>query len=406
MTVGNRTASGRVAALALGTFAIGTDGFVVAGVLPAIAHDLGTTVADAGLLVTVFALAYAVGAPMLTTAAASRERRSTLVCGMALLAAANLAAAAAPTYTALLAARVAAALAGGLYSPIALATAVQVSPRAQRGRAVSVVLAGLTVSLVIGVPLGSLLGDLGSWRWTFMFVAVLAAASAVGVRALLPAVPAAPTSSLGDRLALLSRPAVVANLAATFLWITGAFTVYTFIVPVLTSATGWGGSAISGLLLVYGAFAFAGNHLGGVGADRWGARRTIVVALTSLVGSLATIGWATRIGPTLGIPIVIAGLAAWAAAGWALTPPQSHRLIALTPSAGPEVLSLNTSAIYFGIAAGAALGSRVLAHLGRTQLGFAGAVLELAALVVVTRAPDTPEYSHRPLTPLAARRAS
>ncbi|MGH3302049.1 MAG: MFS transporter [Streptosporangiaceae bacterium] len=376
----------RVAVLALGTFAIGTDGFVVAGILPGIARDLHTTVATAGLLVTAFAIAYAIAAPLLTAAAARLERRNALVAGMAVLAAANLAAAAAPGYHALMAARVAAALGAALYSPIAMATAVRLSPPAERGRALSLVLAGMTVSLVAGVPAGSLLGSLLGWRWTFILVAALAALCGLGVRVLLPRVQATPATPLSARLALLRRPAVVASLGATFAWITGAFTLYTFIAPVLTAATGWTGPAISGLLLAYGAAAFAGNTLGGQAADRWGARRSIVIALSSLVVSLTALAYAAQRGPAAGRPIAIIAVIAWAAAGWSLTPAQAHRLIALTPAAGPEVLSLNTSAVYLGIAAGAALGGRVLSHLGVPQLGLAGAALELLALVIVTGA--------------------
>jgi len=384
----------RLAVLALGTFAIGTDGFVIAGVLPGIARDTHATLGAAGLLVNAFALVYAIAAPLLTAASARVERRTILIAGMLVLAASNAAAGLAPGYGWLMGARVAAAIGAAMYSPIALATAVQLSPASRRGRAVSLVLAGMTVSLVLGVPLGSLLGALGSWRWTFGLVAGLAAASGLGVAVLLPCVPAGPASSLASRLALLRRPAVVANLGATFVWITGAFTAYTYIAPILAGATSWRGPTTSALLLLYGAAAFAGNALGGRAADRWGARRSIVVALTSLVASLAAVGYATHIGPPDGVPVVIVGLIAWAAAGWSLTPAQSHRLVAMTPAAGPEVLSLNTSAVYFGIAAGAALGGQVLTRLGPALLGPAAAGLELLALLVVvsvrSRTPGAP----------------
>ena len=215
------------------------------------------------------------------------------------------------------------------------------------------------------------------------FVAALAATSGLGVRILLPHVPAAPASPLSTRLRLLRRPAVAANLGATFIWITGAFTIYTFIAPVLTAATGWTGPAISGLLLAYGTAAFAGNAIGGQAADRWGATRSIVMALSSLVVSMGGLAYAAQHGPAVGQPIAIIAMIAWAAAGWSLTPAQAHRLVALTPAAGPEVLSLNTAAVYLGIALGAALGGRVLSHLGVPQLGLTGAALQLLALIVV-----------------------
>lgn len=373
----------RVVVLALGTFAIGTDGFVVAGVLPGIAHDTGTSLAGVGLLVTAFALVYAVAAPLLTAAFARVERRRVLVSAMTVLAAANAAAAVAPGYDAIMAARVIAALGAAAYSPVAMATGVQLSAPHARARAIALVLGGMTVSLVLGVPLGTLLGALGSWRWTFAFVAVVAAVCAAGIAMLLPAVPAAPVSSLRTRLALLSRVSVAGNLTATFLWITGAFVLYTFITPLLTQATGWHGTSISILLLVYGAAAFAGNTLGGRSADRWGAVPTVAVGLGSLVISMATAGWAAQLGAPTGRIVIILALIAWPFAGWALTPAQSHRLVALSPAAGPEVLSLNTSAVYLGIAAGAALGAAIVHRADVAWLGACAAGLQLVAVLLV-----------------------
>jgi predicted MFS family arabinose efflux permease len=287
----------------------------------------------------------------------------------------------------ILAARIAAAFAGAIYSPIALIAAIQVSPDARRGRAVSVVLAGLTISLVVGVPLGTLLGYLGSWRWTFLFVAALASLTAIGLGLLLPIIPAGPKTPVRVRFAVLRRPAVVASLIAGFLWTTGAFTIYTFIAPVLRAATGWSGTALSALLLIYGAAAFAGNHIGGLCADRLGARRTLIIALSSLVVSLTALAYAIHRDPKIGIPIAIVALIAWAGAGWSLTPPQAHRLIELAPSVGPEVLSLNTSALYLGIAAGSALGGRALAHFGTASLGLTGAAFQLIPLVAIISFP-------------------
>ena len=377
------TARPRIGVLALGTFAIGTDGFVIAGVLPGIARDTGATLADAGLLVTAFALVYALAAPVLTAAVARADRRTVLVAGMTVLAAANAAAALAHGYGPVMAARIVAALGAAAYSPVALAAGVQLSPPQARGRAIALVLGGMTVSLVAGVPLGALLGALGSWRWTFAFVAVVAAVCAAGIAVLLPPVPAMPASSLRARLALLRRVTVVGNLTATFLWITGAFVLYTFITPLLTAATGWHGASISTLLLIYGAAAYAGNAAGGRTADRWGAGRTVTAALCSLLVSMTAAGWAAHLGPAAGTVIVILTIIAWPAAGWSLTPAQSHRLVALAPAAGPQVLSLNTSAVYLGIAAGAALGGEVIRHTTIAWLGPAAATLQLLALLLV-----------------------
>jgi predicted MFS family arabinose efflux permease len=373
----------RLGVLALGTFAIGTDGFVVAGVLPGIADDTGTTLARAGLLVTAFALVYAVAAPLLTAVVARIDRRTVLVAGMAVLAVANATAAVVHGYPALMAARVVAALGAAAYSPVAMATGVQLSAPQARARAIALVLGGMTVSLVLGVPLGTLLGALGNWRWTFGFVAVVAAACAIGVAVLLPPVPAGAVSSLRARFVLLGQVSVLGNLVATLLWITGAFVLYTFVTPLLTAATGWHGPAISMLLFLYGGSAFAGNALGGRAADRWGAVRTVSVGLASLVVSMSAAGWAAHLGATSGTVVALIALIAWPLAGWALTPAQSHQLVSLTPTAGAEVLSLNTTAVYLGIASGAALGGLVVRHASVAWLGPCAAVFQLGALLVV-----------------------
>ena len=216
--------------------------------------------------------------------------------------------------------------------------------------------------------------------------------------------PTVPASSLRTRLALLRRVTVVGNLTATFLWITGAFVLYTFITPLLTAATGWHGASISTLLLIYGAAAYAGNAAGGRAADRWGAGRTVTAALCSLLVSMTAAGWAAHLGPAAGTVIVILTIIAWPAAGWSLTPAQSHRLVALAPAAGPQVLSLNTSAVYLGIAAGAALGGEVIRHTTIAWLGPAAATLQLLALLLVVTlrartAPGTPATSPARLVP-------
>lgn len=377
------TARPRVALLALGTFAIGTDGFVIAGVLPGIAHDTSVSLAKAGLLVTAFALVYSLSAPLLTAAFARLDRRTVLVAGMLVLALANAAAAAAHGYAALMAARVLAALGAATYSPVAMATSVQLSAPTSRARAIAVVLGGMTISLVVGVPLGTFLGALGSWRWTFALVASIAALCAAGVRLLLPPVPAEPVSSLRTRVALLRRLPVAGNLAATFLWITGAFVLYTYITSLLGQATGWQGGGLSTLLLLYGLAAFVGNTLGGRAADRWGAARTVLTALCSLLVSMSAAGWAAALGPGAGRVVIIAALVAWPLAGWALAPAQSQQLLSLAPAAAPEVLSLNTSAVYLGIAAGAAVGAEVVHHADVAFLGPVAAGLQLLALVLV-----------------------
>ncbi|WP_150130577.1 MFS transporter, partial [Streptomyces sp. 150FB] len=175
--------------LAVGMFAIGTDGYVIAGLLPPMSRDLGVSESAAGQLVTVFALAYAVGAPLLGIAIGGLRRRPVLVGSLTLFAATNVAAALVHSYAAMLAVRVVAALSAAVFTPAAAAVAPELVPVGRRGRALGTIGAGTAVATALGVPLGTLIGGAYGWRATFLAVAALGVPAVVGVVALLPALP-------------------------------------------------------------------------------------------------------------------------------------------------------------------------------------------------------------------------
>ena len=374
----------RILTLAVGTFAIGTDGFVIAGVLPEISQDLGIRIPQAGLLVTVFALVYALSAPVAGAFVTHFDRRRLLTVSMLVFAGANLLATFAPNYGWLAFARVLAAVSAATYSPAAVGAAVQLSPPERRGRATSLVYGGLTLSLVTGVPIGSLLAHLGSWRATFAFITLVAVLAALAVRLLLPVFAPAPSTSLRARLAPLGRPVVVATLLSCFVWMAGGIAVYTYIALLVFASTGWSAAAVSPILLLYGASAIVGNQLGGKLTDsKLGANRTLVGVLIVHAVALVGLGVAATVGPPVGRVLSLVAIAGFAGAGWACTPPQAFRLIALAPASTTEMLSLNTMATYLGISGGAALGALVLGHAPVAALGFVGAAAQVVALAGV-----------------------
>ena len=199
--------------LALGTFALGIDSFVLAGILPAIAHELDVSVAVAGQLLTVFALFYALGSPTLAALTGAIPRKRLLITSLTVFTCANIVAALAPTYAVLVVARAIAACSAALYTPTAAAAASAMAPLEKRGRALALVTAGLTASLVLGVPLGAWIGGSLSWRATFWVVVALAALATVGIRTLLPEVGSPPNVPLRARIALLAQPRVIARWA-------------------------------------------------------------------------------------------------------------------------------------------------------------------------------------------------
>ncbi len=375
----------RVLILTLATFAIGTGTFVVTGLLGSVAGEFSVPIESAGHLITVFAVAYAVGSPVLVTLTERVTRRWLLVAALALFAVANGAAAVAPSFGLLLAARVAAAFGAAILTPVAGAVAADLAAPEKQGRALSLVIGGMTVAWVVGIPLGTLVGDEFGWRASFVMVGVLAAVAAVAVAAILPNVKKPPVAGLRSMFALAGRAAILAVLGITALGVAAGFVVLTYIRPLLEGLTGFGGGGIGVLLLVFGLASIAGNSLGGYWADRRGYRGSmgailVVLALSLLSFSLLTVAAAGSGTAILG---AAAALVAWSVAGFAIIPLQQYRLIRTVPESRNTVLSLNASAIYLGQGVGSALGSFALGYGSISALGWVGALCAGAVLALL-----------------------
>ncbi len=377
--------------LALGAFAVGTEGFMIAAILPKVAADLAVSITAAGQLVTVFALSYAVSSPILTTLTGKLERRTLLIASMAAFAAANLVAAAATGYHWLAGARVLLALAAGLYVPNANALASALVPPERRARAIAVVNGGLTVAIALGVPLGALIGNHFGWRMTFVGVALLGATAVAGLLGGLPKGVGAglSTATLKERLAVIRVPAVPSGLLLTTLWASGGYAVYTYIAPFLAATTGITGSHIGWVLFVWGASAGTGLFIGGTASDRFGSPRVIGAVLPLLALALLSLSvTAHTLGPSLALVPVIVAISVWGMSAWAFYPAQQVRLIGFAGlKVAPIILSLNASFMYLGFSLGAALGSFTLLRTVPANLGWVGGVAELlaASLFFVTR---------------------
>jgi predicted MFS family arabinose efflux permease len=365
--------------LAVGAFAIGTDTFVVAGVLPEVARDLGTSLADAGWVSTLFALTYAVLAPVLGALTGRLERRSVLVVSLTVFTIGNVASALSTGLGALLAARIVTAAGAALYVPAASASAAALAAPERRGRAMAVVLGGLSAATFAGVPFGTWLAADLHWSVTFWLLAGLGAVCAVAVAGGLPPVrlPAAP--GLVARLVPARDPRVLVTVLTTFAFLTGGYLALTYIGAVLAPATDGDGTTLAVLLLVFGAFAVCGTVVGGRATDRWGPTPVLLASVAGLAAVLVTLPLTrdTPAGATV-------GMAAWGLTAMATQPPQQHRLFAIAPESGPLLLSLNSSATFLGISLGGFIGGRVLAHGGADavdRLGQFGAALAAVGLL-------------------------
>ncbi|NYI04537.1 MFS transporter [Allostreptomyces psammosilenae] len=360
--------------LAVGTVAIGTDAFVIAGVLPRIATDLEVSTATAGQLVTVFSLTYAVSAPVSAGLTGGLSRRTVLRWALALFVAGNLLTAAADSYPLAMAGRVLAALGAASYTPQASAAASSLVAEERRGRALGIVIGGLTVATALGVPLGTFVGEALGWRATLLLVALLGVVALAG-SVLLPVLVPAGRSTVAQRLAgLRSRP-VLATLTVTLLAVMAEHVLYTYIGSVLSPATGGDGRTLATLLFVFGIGAVVGNAVAGPATDRWGARVVLVVAVAGMTADLALAPWWSR-----SLPLAVAAMFLWGVTGWMYLVPQQHRLLELSAAAGPFTVALNSSALYLGIGLAGAVGGVLLRVADAPGLAVPAALLGAAAL--------------------------
>lgn len=364
----------RTSLLAAGAFAVGTSAYVVSGVLPAVSAELGVSLTAAGQLATAFALAVAVGAPLLATLTSRWERRTLLLVALLVAGAGNALSAVVTDYPLLLASRVVAALGAAVYTPAATLFATALRPPQERARAVAVVFGGLTVALALGVPLGTLLSPALGYRGVFGLVAVICLVVAAAVARRLPRMAAPPAVSLRERFAVAADRRVLTVLPVTVLGVLATMSVYIYVVPLLAATGGLTGTTVSLLLLTYGVGAILGNVWGGRLADRFGSLRTLFGVLAGFVVLIATLPLTATT-----VPGAALALFAWSAFTWSFNPPVQSLLLGLAP-AGGLVLSLNASAIYFGVALAGVLGGVVIATVGVLALPLFGAAL--AAVVM------------------------
>ncbi|WP_341487600.1 MFS transporter [Pararhizobium sp. A13] len=370
--------------LALGTFAIGTEGFMIVPLLPKMSADLSVPIAAVGSLVTIFTLTLAISSPILTTLTGSLNRRKLLIWSMLAFAAANLVAWASRDYWGIMVARILLALAAGLYTPNANALAGAIVSPEKRGRALSIVNGGITLAIALGLPLGSLIGDAFGWRMTFLGVGLLSLIAVAGlVFGLHKGVgDHMKVASFGERVAVAGNPQILVALLVTFIWAAGAYTAWTYIAPYLTSTIGASSNGISAIVSVWGLSAAAGVFGGGALNDRVGANAVMAPALTLLAMAFLTLSASAYfLTPGEAIAPVVVAVIVWGLTAWGFFPSQISRLIGIGGhQLAPIVLSLNASFMYAGFAAGAALGSVVISNGSVVNLGWVAAAVEVVAL--------------------------
>lgn len=356
---------------------IGTGAFVIAGILESVAVSLSVSVPAAGQAVTAYAIATAVLAPLVLVATGHWRRKRAMQLALTLFTLGNLLCAVAPDLTVLLLGRVLMGL-GAVFTPIAAGIAVASVEPARRGRALSVVFLGISMSYVVGLPLGAWLGLQWGWQVPVAAVAALSALMLLLVTRWVPRDIDAPGASFRGLPELLRQGRVLWPLLLTLLYFIAIFCVFSYIGPVLQALVPMSGERLSITLMIFGLAGVAGTLIGGWANDRFSPRRTLVVQL-SILGSMMLLVPFTQ-GHYVAL---LAVFVVWGVAGFGMMTPQQSRLAEAAPAQAPILLSLNTSMLYLGTALGAAIGGAASTSLGFDKLSWIGVPLALAGLLTL-----------------------
>lgn len=373
-------------ALALSAFAIGTTEFVIVGLIPTIAASLQVSVPSAGLLVSLYALGVAIGAPLLTAMTGRVPRKQLLLGLMVLFTIGNLVAWMAPDYTALMAARVLTGLAHGVFFSIGSTIATSLVPKEKAASAIALMFTGLTVALVTGVPLGTFIGQHFGWQATFLAVSLLGVIAVIGSAILVPSdIAGSKPAPLLMQLAVLKKPRLLLVYAITTLGYGGSFIAFTYLAPILQQVAGFAASTVSLVMLVYGVSVAAGNIWGGKLADRLGPVRAlqIVFALLALVLFVLAFTAPSK-------PLVLITVLAWGAVAFGNVPGLQVYVVRRAERDAPQAIDvasgLNIAAFNVGIALGAWGGGLIVAYLGLMATPWIGALVVVGALLLTTLA--------------------
>ncbi|MGW8884550.1 MFS transporter [Streptomyces sp. NPDC055749] len=364
-------------ALAIGAFGIGTTEFVIMGLLPEVAGDFGVSVPVAGYLVTGYALGVMFGAPLMTVIGTRITRKRMLMLLMGLFVVGNVLSAVAPSFTVMLVGRVVASLAHGAFFGIGSVVAAELVAPEKKAGAIATMFTGLTVANVVGVPLGTFVGQSAGWRVTFLFVAALGLVGLAGIAKLVPDLPKPEGVRLRHELSAFKNVQVLLAMAMTVLGFGGVFAAITYIAPMMTHVTGYADSSVTWLLVLFGLGMVAGNLIGGKFADR-----KLMPMLYAALGGLALVLALFTLGAhdkaAAAVAVFLIG-----ALGFATVPPLQKRVLDHAHGAPTLASAVNIGAFNAGNALAAWLGGLVISGgLGYTSPNWVGALLAASALAL------------------------
>lgn len=375
-------------AMFLAAFGIGTAEFVIAGLLPDVSSDLGVSIPTAGLLITAYALGVAAGGPVVTLLISRVARKTALLSLVAAFTVGQALCALAPDYALLMAARLLVSIGHGAYFGVAAIAATRLVPPGQSGRAVALLLAGITVANILGVPAGTAIGNSLGWRATFWAVGGLGVLSLAAIALLVPADKPEHhvQTSLGAQVRVLGRPAIYMSFLVIIIAMVGQFSMFTYIAPFLIEITKVPIDLVPWLLLLFGVGSTIGVLIGGRLAD-WKLMPTLI---GMLLLSAAVYAVMALFGSSLWV--MVASIPIWAGLSFGFGAPVQSRILKAATDAPNLASPLVPTAFNIGIAAGASLGAFAL------ELGWGYGTLPLIGIVASILAALVAAVSARPET--------
>lgn len=380
----------RVYLLTIVSFVVGMVELIIGGILDLVAEDLSVSLGKAGFLITVFSLVFAIAAPILLTMTAKIERKRLTLIALFVFMAGNVLAILSQTYTTLLLSRIISAASGSLLVVLCVTIASNIVEEKYRGRAIGVVFMGISASLVLGIPIGLMLGNAFGWRAPFILIVVLTVLSILGVHFYMGRIEPKPAIPIRKQLRTLKDRTVLFAQLTSFLFLAGHLTLYGYLTPFLKMTLGLSGTWVSIVYLIFGVAAVFGGGFGGMLADRFGTKPTIL-GVTIIFGiSIFMIPYTTFAFPLFLVVMII-----WSMLSWAITPAMQSYLIESAPETSDIQQSLNNSALHFGIAFGSMIGGIVIEQASVEMNATVGGFLVILALGAAVLSMTKKERSER-----------
>jgi len=370
-------------ALTISAFAIGTTEFVLVGLIPTISEQLAISVPSAGLLVSIYALGVAIGAPVLTALTGKLARKKLLIALMVLFTLGNLLAWLSPNYQTLVIARLLTGLAHGVFFSIGSTIAASLVPKEKAASAIAIMFGGLTVALVTGVPLGTFIGQQFGWRETFLVVSAISVIALISSIILIPKdIPTRAVAGIKEQLQVLTHPRLLLIYLITALGYGGVFTAFTFLAPMMQNLAGFSASSVSWILLGYGVAVAIGNIWGGKLADKKGAVSALTFIFSALALLLLLLQFTVHTSVPALLTVLVMGVFAFGnVPGLQVYVMQKAEIY--TPNAVDVASGLNIAAFNIGIAVGSVIGGQTVQHIGLAQTPWVGAIIVALAVVLI-----------------------